>query len=217
MAFPTGAISLWDVLGPNGYNTASKDMATLNGRIYYDPDGTQRIIYCSPGNPFSLGTLRGKYKEIQIGVLNSRSGPNRNPEMAWVFVWFEAGGVEGNAGFNTTTYTYVNGRVLSVSIEAFFNSNKIAASSGSIIFNKFIQIKVDGRTVVRENGQFPAYLGFNGAIINNGPYRVGPITSSLEITVTATVRDMAGLVPGQKECNVGGTWRFTVNSNGQLV
>jgi hypothetical protein len=226
MAFPTGAISLWDVLGPNGYNTASKDMATLNGRIYYDPDGTPRTIYCSPGNPFSLGTLRGKYKQIQIGTLNGSGVTGYNENIArtvWDFGLLgravsEDVGVDGNAGFNNTTYTYVNGRLLSVNIQAFFNSNRRGTfSDGSFVYNKFIQIKVDGRTVVRQNGT-GWHIGFYGGTINNGPYRVGPISSTLEITITATVRNTGGGgIPGDKSCNVGGTWRFTVNSSGQLV
>lgn len=66
MAFPTTSesISLDDIViayGKTGITISPKSISALNGKFYYDAAGTQYTIAASPGNPFSLGTLRGKY------------------------------------------------------------------------------------------------------------------------------------------------------------
>lgn len=200
MAFSTGAISLGDVLGPSGYNTASKDMATLNGRIYYDADGTQRTINCSAGNPFSLGTLRGKYANVSTGTLPARDAYGENITR---ILGIESGGVSGRAGFNAATYRYVGGRVISISIDVYYNSNRHGASSGSLVGNSNLEIFVDGIRRV--------YRSQSGNI--SGTYAIPcPITSSLRIHLWSDVSDF-----GTSGARVDGTWRFTVNSSGQLV
>jgi hypothetical protein len=206
MAFPSGAISLGDVLGPSGYNTAAKDMATLNGRIYYNADGTQGTINCSAGNPFSLGTLRGKYANVSTGTLPARDAYGENITRVNFGIFGgvqEMGGVSGRAGFNAATYRYVGGRVISISIDVYYTSNRHGASSGSLVGNSNLEIFVDGiRSVYRSQ---------SGNI--SGTYAIPcPITSSLRIHLWSDVSDY-----GTSGARVDGSWTFTVNLNGQLV
>jgi hypothetical protein len=204
MAFPSGAISLGDVLGSSGYNTASKDMATLNGRRYYDADGTERTITCSPGNPFSLGNLGGKYANVATGTLSMPPGTEAYNENITRILGIEAGGVSGRAGFYPATYTYVGGRVISLTIVPYYNSNRHGASSGSLVGNSNIQIFVDGVRKVN--------FGQSGDI-SGWTFPVPcPIISSLRIRIWSDVSDY-----GASGARVERTWTFTVNSSGQLV
>jgi hypothetical protein len=205
MAFSTGAISLGDVLGPSGYNTGSKDMATLNGRIYYDADGTQRTINCSAGNSFSLGTLRGKYKEIFSGTISDSSGNSIQTYHLWPYA-----GATINCYYEIT-YKYIQGRVISATIKFEANGGNIGASGGAYVPQFHAYIKKDNG-YEQEVTTTIVIPGVATAYINPTTYTLTNITSSLSIRIASYSTNNSGAnVPGNF------TWNLTVNSSGQLV
>lgn len=191
MAFSSGALDLATVCDAYG---VGRNMASLDGQSYYDSAGTQRIINCRTNKPFSLGTLRGKYKTIQSGTKSDSSGNSKQTYYAWPYA-----GVTINCYYNIT-YSYVPGKVISASIEFGASGGNIGASSNPSV------------------PQFHAYVSIDGGgeieVTNGNPsnYTTSSITSSLSIRIASYATNDSG-------ANVGGnpTWNLTVNSSGQLV
>lgn len=102
-----------------------KNMGALNNNKYYDINGTSYTILCSPGNSFSLGTLRGSYTGITINRYNLSSSA-----AGWShsLLGRGGGGVEAYANINNVSIHIVSNVILKVIFDVSFGSSNLGGS-----------------------------------------------------------------------------------------
>lgn len=194
MAFSTYNLSVSAVC--NAYAVAN-NMNVLTGKTYYTASGAgPYTIYCSPGNTFSLGTLRGAYS--QLTVLNlagqQRDGENVSRYTAWIGITIDNNGVVGFIGFNNASYKIAGNRLVSLSINFYEGAGSRGAASSAGNNSTNIYIVADGTTYYSS---------------------IGTKTFTLSATSTLTIHawNQASSNTGY-QCSQGGSWNYTISSSG---
>jgi hypothetical protein len=194
MAFSTYNLSVSAVC--NAYAVAN-NMNVLTGKTYYTASGAgPYTIYCSPGNTFSLGTLRGAYSQLTILNLadQRRDGENVDRYTAWVGITIDNDGVVGHIAFNNASYKIAGNRLVSLSI----NFYEGAASRGA--------------SYTASNNSTNIYIVADGVTYYSS---IGTKTFTLSATSTLTIHawNQASANLG-RQCSQGGSWNYNISSSG---
>lgn len=193
MAFSTYNLSVSAVC--NAYAVA-KNMNALTGKTYYTASGAgPYTIYCSPGNTFSLGNLRGAYSQLTVLNLTGqqRNGENIN-RFSFLGITTDMDGVVGYIGFNNASYKLAGNRLISLSI------------------NFYEGAEPRGFSVIAANNSTSIYIVADGTTYYSS---IGAKTFTLSATSTLTIHawNQASSNTGYQSSQ-GGTWNYTISSSG---